>query len=161
MNINHGSVSGLMPLPAGLPPLPSLPNLPNLNLPLPDLSGVSLTGIPGLPASTTGTRSTSLASVSTKPFCFSYEVRCYGSSLQNSFSPPKKQRNMRVVIWLGYYWTLSGSHAPFLLLSAIVQTKALKNAPTQRSWFVFGGMEWRMMWFVLDNVKNIKSDIYE
>ncbi|GAA6077247.1 Golgi reassembly-stacking protein 2 isoform X1 [Tachysurus ichikawai] len=45
------TLPGLMPLPAGLPPLP---NLPNLNIPLPDLSGVSLTGIPGLPPSTTG-----------------------------------------------------------------------------------------------------------
>ncbi|XP_053084558.1 Golgi reassembly-stacking protein 2 [Pangasianodon hypophthalmus] len=48
------TLPGLMPLPAGLPPLPNLPNLPNLNIPLPDLSGVSLTGIPGLPSSTTG-----------------------------------------------------------------------------------------------------------
>ncbi|XP_026999172.1 Golgi reassembly-stacking protein 2 isoform X2 [Tachysurus fulvidraco] len=45
------TLPGLMPLPAGLPPLP---NLPNLNIPLPDLSGVSLAGIPGLPPSTTG-----------------------------------------------------------------------------------------------------------
>ncbi|XP_068594134.1 Golgi reassembly-stacking protein 2-like [Cebidichthys violaceus] len=35
------TLPGLMPLPAGLPPLP---NLPNLNLPLPDLSAVSLAG---------------------------------------------------------------------------------------------------------------------
>ncbi|XP_074544005.1 Golgi reassembly-stacking protein 2-like [Halichoeres trimaculatus] len=35
------TLPGLMPLPAGLPPLP---NLPNLNLPLPDLSAVSLSG---------------------------------------------------------------------------------------------------------------------
>lgn len=42
-------VVGLMPLPAGLPPLP---NLPNLNLPLPDLSAVSLAGVP--PIGTTG-----------------------------------------------------------------------------------------------------------
>lgn len=45
------TLPGLMPLPAGLPPLP---HLPNLNIPLPDLSGVTLTGIPGLPPSTTG-----------------------------------------------------------------------------------------------------------
>lgn len=37
------TLPGLMPLPAGLPPLP---NLPNLNLPLPDLSAVSLAGAP-------------------------------------------------------------------------------------------------------------------
>ncbi|XP_076159753.1 Golgi reassembly-stacking protein 2 isoform X2 [Alosa pseudoharengus] len=40
------TLPGLMPLPAGLPPLP---NLPNLNIPLPDLSGVSLPGISGMP----------------------------------------------------------------------------------------------------------------
>ncbi|XP_041936503.1 Golgi reassembly-stacking protein 2 isoform X2 [Alosa sapidissima] len=43
------TLPGLMPLPAGLPPLPNLPNLPNLNIPLPDLSGVSLPGISGMP----------------------------------------------------------------------------------------------------------------
>ncbi|XP_030637744.1 Golgi reassembly-stacking protein 2 [Chanos chanos] len=48
------TLPGLMPLPAGLPPLPNLPNLPNLNIPLPDLSAVSLPGISGLPPSTTG-----------------------------------------------------------------------------------------------------------
>ncbi|XP_072540085.1 Golgi reassembly-stacking protein 2 [Salminus brasiliensis] len=46
------TLPGLMPLPAGLPPLPNLPNLPNLNIPLPDLSAVSLAGISGLPSST-------------------------------------------------------------------------------------------------------------
>lgn len=40
------TLPGLMPLPAGLPPLP---NLPNLNLPLPDLSAVSLAGTSNLP----------------------------------------------------------------------------------------------------------------
>lgn len=40
------TLPGLMPLPAGLPPLP---NLPNLNLPLPDLSAVSLAGSSTLP----------------------------------------------------------------------------------------------------------------
>ncbi|KAL2087498.1 hypothetical protein ACEWY4_016326 [Coilia grayii] len=45
------TLPGLMPLPAGLPPLP---NLPNLNIPLPDLSAVSLAGISGLPPTTTG-----------------------------------------------------------------------------------------------------------
>ncbi|XP_053353896.1 Golgi reassembly-stacking protein 2 [Clarias gariepinus] len=51
-SVNPAStLPGLMPLPAGLPPLP---NLPNLNIPLPDLSAVTLTGIPGLPPSTTG-----------------------------------------------------------------------------------------------------------
>uniref|UniRef100_UPI003AAF0632 Golgi reassembly-stacking protein 2 n=1 Tax=Centroberyx gerrardi TaxID=166262 RepID=UPI003AAF0632 len=40
------TLPGLMPLPAGLPPLP---NLPNLNLALPDLSAVSLAGISNLP----------------------------------------------------------------------------------------------------------------
>ncbi|XP_029929677.1 Golgi reassembly-stacking protein 2-like [Myripristis murdjan] len=40
------TLPGLMPLPAGLPPLP---NLPNLNLALPDLSAVSLPGISSLP----------------------------------------------------------------------------------------------------------------
>ncbi|KAI4886655.1 hypothetical protein NFI96_012777 [Prochilodus magdalenae] len=48
------TLPGLMPLPAGLPPLPNLPNLPNLNIPLPDLSAVSLAGISSLPPSTTG-----------------------------------------------------------------------------------------------------------
>ncbi|KAG9277819.1 Golgi reassembly-stacking protein 2 [Astyanax mexicanus] len=48
------TLPGIMPLPAGLPPLPNLPNLPNLNIPLPDLSAVSLAGISGLPPSTTG-----------------------------------------------------------------------------------------------------------
>lgn len=41
------TLPGLMPLPAGLPPLP---NLPNLNLPLPDLSAMSLAGASPLPA---------------------------------------------------------------------------------------------------------------
>ncbi|XP_053186373.1 Golgi reassembly-stacking protein 2-like [Scomber japonicus] len=40
------TLPGLMPLPAGLPPLP---NLPNLNLPLPDLSAMSLAGTSTLP----------------------------------------------------------------------------------------------------------------
>nr|XP_020505362.2 Golgi reassembly-stacking protein 2-like [Labrus bergylta] len=40
------TLPGLMPFPAGLPPLP---NLPNLNLPLPDLSAVSLPGSSTLP----------------------------------------------------------------------------------------------------------------
>ncbi|KAM3605289.1 uncharacterized protein V6R79_023522 [Siganus canaliculatus] len=42
------TLPGLMPLPAGLPPLPTLPNL---NLPLPDLSAVSLAG--AVPTGTT------------------------------------------------------------------------------------------------------------
>ncbi|KAM9844471.1 Golgi reassembly-stacking protein 2-like [Aulostomus maculatus] len=41
------TLPGLMPLPAGLPPLP---NLPNLKLPLPDLSAMSLAGTSTLPA---------------------------------------------------------------------------------------------------------------
>ncbi|XP_061551065.1 Golgi reassembly-stacking protein 2-like [Phycodurus eques] len=48
------TLPGLMPLPAGLPPLPNLPNLPNLNLPLPDLGAISLAGSGNLmPAGTT------------------------------------------------------------------------------------------------------------
>ncbi|XP_076018487.1 Golgi reassembly-stacking protein 2-like [Genypterus blacodes] len=49
------TLPGLLPLPAGLPPLPNLPNL-NLNLTLPDLSAMSLAGATALPlpAGTTG-----------------------------------------------------------------------------------------------------------